>query len=71
VSISTRCCTRCGAWINYGKIRLGQGRENAKKYLIDYPEVRNELKDKVLSTKGLLTPATAKSKAGEPVEAEA
>ena len=47
---------KSGAWFNYGKIRLGQGRENAKKYLIDYPEVRNELKDKVMSTKGLASP---------------
>jgi recombination protein RecA len=64
---------RSGAWLNYGKIRLGQGRENAKKYLIDYPEVRNELKDKVLSTKGLLSTSTSKAKAEseDPVEAEA
>jgi recombination protein RecA len=60
---------RSGAWLNYGKIRLGQGRENAKKYLIDYPEVRSELREKVLSEKGLL--ATAKAKEKEPVEAEA
>ncbi|MCX5646966.1 MAG: recombinase RecA [Phycisphaerae bacterium] len=58
---------RSGAWLNYGSIRLGQGRENAKKYLIDYPEVRSELKDKVLSAKGL----TLSSKAKEPAEAEA
>jgi len=57
---------RSGAWINYGNIRLGQGRENAKKYLLDYPEVRSEIKDRVLSAKGL-TPAKAK----EPVQAEA
>ena len=60
---------RSGAWLNYGSIRLGQGRENAKKYLIDNPEVRSELKDKVMSAKGLLSTATSKSK--EPAEAEA
>jgi recombination protein RecA len=57
---------RSGAWINYGSIRLGQGRENAKKYLLDYPEVRSELKDRVLAAKGL---TLAKSK--QPVQAEA
>jgi recombination protein RecA len=67
LALAANIIDRSGAWLNYGKIRLGQGREHAKKYLIDYPEVRDELKDKVLSTKGLLTPA----KAAEPVEAEA
>jgi recombination protein RecA len=64
---------RSGAWINYGKIRLGQGRENAKKYLIDFPEVRSELKDKVLSAKGLALPSSRKEskESKETVEAEA
>jgi len=57
---------RSGAWINYGNIRLGQGRENAKKYLLDYPEVRSEIKDRVLSAKGLTL-----TKSGQPAEAEA
>jgi recombination protein RecA len=57
---------RSGAWINYGSIRLGQGRENAKKYLLDYPEVRSELKDKIFEAKGLTLP-----KSKEPVQAEA
>src|SRR5512137_1736542 len=71
LGIAANIIERSGAWLNYGKIRLGQGRENAKKYLIDYPEVRNELKDKILSTKGLLSTSTSKAKAAEPVEAEA
>jgi len=43
---------KSGAWINYGDVRLGQGRENAKKYLIDNPELRDEIKQKVLVAKG-------------------
>ncbi len=45
---------KSGAWLNYGDIRLGQGRENAKKYLIENPELRDELKQKVLTAKGLV-----------------
>jgi recombination protein RecA len=67
LAVAANIVERSGAWLNYGKIRLGQGRENAKKYLIDYPEVRSELKDKVLSEKGLVAAAKVK----EPVEAEA
>ena len=44
---------RSGAWINYGSGRLGQGRENAKKYLVENPELREEIKAKVLAGKDL------------------
>jgi recombination protein RecA len=45
---------KSGTWLNYGDVRLGQGRENAKKYLIENPELRDELKRKVLTAKGMV-----------------
>jgi recombination protein RecA len=73
LALASDIIDKSGAWLNYGKIRLGQGRENAKKYLIDNPEVRTELKDKVMSTKGLVSPikAAAMTAEAEPAEAEA
>ena len=44
---------RSGAWLNYGEIRLGQGRENAKKFLAENKDLSEELKDKILTAKGL------------------
>jgi recombination protein RecA len=44
---------RSGAWINYGDLRLGQGRENAKKYLLENAELAEEIKNKILVAKGL------------------
>lgn len=44
---------KSGAWINYGEVRLGQGRENAKKYLLDNPELCQEVRQKILAAKGL------------------
>jgi len=44
---------RSGAWLNYGNIRLGQGRENAKKYLAENKDLCGELKDKILQTLGV------------------
>ncbi|MBR5235881.1 MAG: recombinase RecA [Clostridia bacterium] len=38
---------KSGTWYNYGEIRLGQGRENSKKYLLDNPELANEIESKV------------------------
>lgn len=53
LGIACDVVTKSGAWINYGKQRLGQGRENAKKFLIENPELLEEIKDKVLISKGL------------------
>lgn len=38
---------RSGTWYNYGELRLGQGRENSKKYLKENPELRDEIEAKV------------------------
>jgi len=45
---------RSGAWLNYGDIRLGQGRENAKKYLVENRDLCEEIKNKILIAKGLV-----------------
>ncbi len=44
---------KSGAWLNYGETRLGQGRENAKQFLADNPDLREEIKAKILEAKGL------------------
>ena len=44
---------KSGAWINYGKMRLGQGRENAKQFLKENQELAEEIKTKILIAKGL------------------
>lgn len=44
---------KSGAWLNYGEMRLGQGRENAKQFLVENTEVLEEIKAKVLEAKGI------------------
>ena len=45
---------KSGAWFNYGDIRLGQGRENAKAYLREHPEIMDEIEHKVRVAYGLI-----------------
>lgn len=45
---------KSGAWFNYGDVRLGQGRENAKGYLKENPDLCNEIKNKILAAKGVI-----------------
>jgi len=38
---------KSGAWFSYGEQRIGQGRENVKKYLRDNPEIAREIEAKI------------------------
>jgi len=38
---------KSGSWYTYGDTRIGQGRENAKAYLEEHPEVAEELDQKI------------------------
>lgn len=44
---------KAGAWYTYEGEQLGQGRENAKSYLIDNPEVMVEISDRILKATGI------------------
>ena len=38
---------KAGTWYSCGETRLGQGKENARQYLVDHPELAQELERKV------------------------
>jgi len=38
---------KAGAWLSYNDTRIGQGRENAKKYLADNPQIAEEIVSKL------------------------
>lgn len=39
--------TKSGTWFTYGDIRLGQGRENARAFLEEHPEVADEIESRI------------------------
>ncbi|MBN1477358.1 recombinase RecA [Candidatus Sumerlaeota bacterium] len=43
LAVKQRLVEKSGAWYSLGDERLGQGRENARRYLLDNPEVRQRL----------------------------
>jgi recombination protein RecA len=53
LGLASKVVEKTGAWLNYGDIRLGQGRENARKYLIENKDLCEELKNKILAAKGM------------------
>ena len=59
---------KSGAWFNYGDVRLGQGRDNAKEYLRQNPELAEEIAAKVMANADKLmgrTAAAAPKKLGQ------
>lgn len=44
---------KSGAWFSYNNQKIGQGRENAKKYLRENPKIRDEIEQKVRAHYGL------------------
>jgi recombination protein RecA len=47
---------KSGTWFSYGKERLGQGKDNARKYLSENDELRAEIDAKVREALGLIAP---------------
>ena len=44
---------KSGAWYSYNGEKIGQGKENTKMYLINNPELLNEIEDKVRDCYGI------------------
>lgn len=47
VGVKEGIVQKSGAWFSYGDVRLGQGRENAKQYLKDNPELALEIENQI------------------------
>ena len=61
LAIAEGVAEKAGAWFSYGDVRLGQGRENAKRYLEENPDLCDEIRRRVLEAKGVARPAGAVS----------
>ena len=72
---------KAGAWFAYGGERIGQGRENAKEYLRNHPEIAQTIEAAILTKHGVAragveaaaaqAPAAAAPAAAEPAAAPA
>jgi recombination protein RecA len=49
---------KSGAWYSYGSERLAQGRENAKTYLKEHPQLADDLERQVRAAHGMLPEET-------------
>lgn len=47
IAVKEDIVQKSGAWFAYGDTRLGQGRENAKSFFKENPEIRDEIENKI------------------------
>ena len=57
LGVKANVVEKSGAWFSYDSQRLGQGRENAKAFLKDNPEIAAEIEGKIRQNAGLLMDA--------------
>ena len=53
VGVDLEIVKKAGAWFTYEGDQLGQGRENARQFLVEHEDVRDEIQRKVLEAVGL------------------
>jgi recombination protein RecA len=58
VGVDMGLVKKSGAWYTYDGEQLGQGRENAKLFLAEHPEVMVEISERIRSQLGVGTPST-------------
>ena len=56
---------KAGAWYSYKTDRIGQGKANAAKYLIEHPEICDEIESTIRSQLLVQTPATQEAEKAE------
>jgi recombination protein RecA len=68
LGVAHKIVEKSGSWYSYGDLRLGQGRENARLFLKDNPDLADEIDRKVRVELGLVRPPVS-APTDKPVEA--
>ncbi len=68
-AVNLNIIDKSGSWYSYNGERIGQGRENAKQFLKDHPDVMAQLDAQVRAALGLVRPQTNSQPQPAPAEA--
>ncbi|HOK09575.1 MAG TPA: recombinase RecA [Candidatus Hydrogenedens sp.] len=60
LGINEKIIQKSGAWFSYNGENIGQGKESARRYLKEHPEITEKLRNQILEKVGLLNPAETK-----------
>jgi recombination protein RecA len=65
LGINQKVLSRSGAWFKYGETYLGQGKEKARAFLQENPQVTAELREKILASGALAGGVASEGESGE------
>lgn len=71
MGVETGIVRKSGSWFTYDKDQLGQGKENVRQFLVDNPDLADEIEARILSELGLGKPveeAEAAVEVSEPAQ---
>ncbi|MDP3491673.1 MAG: DNA recombination/repair protein RecA, partial [Hyphomonadaceae bacterium] len=54
LGVKANIIEKSGSWFSYGSQRIGQGRENARKFLKDNPQTAAEIEDAIRKNAGII-----------------
>lgn len=73
IAVDLDIIKKSGAWFSYNDAKIGQGRDNAKKFLADNPEIMKEVEEKIKANSDKLsfavTPSNEEAEAAASPEA--
>ena len=64
LAVTAKLVDKTGTWLRYGEVHLGQGREKARLFLTENPEVAQELREKILASKEVVLAASSAGDGG-------
>ncbi|HKW98530.1 MAG TPA: recombinase RecA [Bryobacteraceae bacterium] len=70
LAVAQNLLDKSGSWISYKGERIGQGRENAKQFLKDNADIRQQLETDLRKQLGLIKPEPVNGGAAPPVKPE-
>jgi len=65
LGVTHKIVDKSGAWYAYAGERIGQGKDNAREYLREHPEVAREIENKVRAAVGVVAQPAAQAAAAE------
>jgi len=65
MAVEEKVVARSGSWFKYDNAHLGQGKEKARNFLLENPNITEEIKTKVLAARGLSAPVPTEADASD------
>ena len=70
LGVANEIIVKSGTWFSYKENRIGQGRENSKRFLGENPEIANEVESQLRQKLGLVGKAENTPDQNSPLEEE-